>query len=108
MDTMTLPKVVGQTYDCEPTLNDQQVLDFCLKGYMCLEGVVGDAVNQRMMAFIDEHPEHQPLDELPVSAADGRVDLVAQRVLLGRGLHRSPEASDLQSLVATSSSSRLD
>ncbi len=64
MDTMTLPKVVGQTYDCEPTLNDQQVLDFCLKGYMCLEGVVGDAVNQRMMAFIDEHPEHQPLELL--------------------------------------------
>ena len=29
-----------------------------------LEGVVEDEVNHRMMDFVDEHPEHQPLELL--------------------------------------------
>ena len=55
---------IGGTYDCEPTLNDQQVFEFCRKGYLALEGVVEDEVNHRMMDFVDEHPEHQPLELL--------------------------------------------
>ena len=55
---------IGGTYDCEPTLNDQEVFEFCRKGYMVLEGVVEDKVNRRMMDFVDEHPEHQPLELL--------------------------------------------
>ena len=55
---------IGETYDCEPTLNDQQVFEFCRKGYLVLEGVVEDEVNHRMMDFVDEHPEHQPLELL--------------------------------------------
>ena len=51
---------IGGAYDCEPTLKDQEVFEFCRKGYLLLEGVVEDAVNQRMMDFVDEHPEHQP------------------------------------------------
>ena len=58
------PPHVGSVYDCEPTLNDQQVLEFCRNGYMILEGVVEDAVNRRMMAFVEAHPEHQPLQVL--------------------------------------------
>ena len=26
---------IGGTYDCEPTLNDQQVFEFCRKGIWC-------------------------------------------------------------------------
>ena len=33
---------IGGTYDCEPTLNDQEVFEFCRKGYLVLEGVVED------------------------------------------------------------------
>ena len=58
------PPHVGSVYDCELTLNDQQVLEFCRNGYMILEGVVEDAVNRRMMAFVEAHPEHQPLQVL--------------------------------------------
>ena len=80
---------IGGTYDCEPTLNDQEVFEFCRKGYLVLEGVVEDAVNQRMMDFVDEHPEHQPLELL---TEDWFVDGVfknpqaagAVRSLLGR------------------------
>ena len=54
----------GPTYDCEPTLNDEQILEFCRQGYLVLESVVDTEVNDRMMAFIDEHPGHQPLEIL--------------------------------------------
>ena len=37
--------MIGGTYDCEPTLNDQEVFEFCRKGYLVLEGVVEDEVN---------------------------------------------------------------
>ena len=66
METTILKQAqVGQTYDCEPTLNDQQVFKFCRQGYLMLEAVVGDDINQRMMEFIAQHPdEHQPLELL--------------------------------------------
>ena len=80
---------IGLPYYCEPTLDDREVLDFCRKGYMVLEGVVEDEINSRMMAFIDQHPEHQPLELL---TEDWFVDGVlknrqaagAVRSLLGR------------------------
>ena len=42
-----------QTYDCEPTLTDAQVLEFCKRGYLMLEGVVPDTINRRMCEYID-------------------------------------------------------
>ncbi len=48
------------TYDCQPTLNDTQVLDFCKKGFLLLKGVVPDSVNRRAFAFLDEHPSDTP------------------------------------------------
>ena len=47
-----------RTHDCEPTLTDSQVLDFCKTGYLPLEGVVPDDVNQRVVEFMDEHAPH--------------------------------------------------
>jgi hypothetical protein len=42
------------TYECKPTLNDSQVLEFCKKGYLLLEGVVPDDINRRTLAYDDE------------------------------------------------------
>ena len=44
-----------RTYDCEPTLNDLQVLEFCHNGYLMLEGVVPDEINKRTTQFLEEH-----------------------------------------------------
>ena len=42
-----------RTHDCEPTLNDSQVLDFCRKGVLMLDGVVPDEINQRVIEYLD-------------------------------------------------------
>jgi hypothetical protein len=32
-------------HDCQPTLTDLQVMEFCSRGYLALEGVVDDETN---------------------------------------------------------------
>ncbi len=49
-----------ETYRCDPTLNDSQVLDFCIHGFLKLDGVVPADVNARAMAYADEHPTLRP------------------------------------------------
>lgn len=44
-----------RTADCEPTLNDNQVLDFCRKGFLMLEAVVPKEINRRSVEFIEAH-----------------------------------------------------
>ena len=53
-----------KTYDCKPTLTDQQVIEFCKYGYLMFEEVVPDEINKRVMAFCDTHPEGNPNDFL--------------------------------------------
>jgi hypothetical protein len=48
------------THDCEPTLTDRQVLEFCQKGFLVLEGVVPDEINRRTLAFLDKNTSHEP------------------------------------------------
>ena len=43
----------NRTFDCAPTLTDSQVLDFCRQGYLVLEGVVPDEINQRSCDYLD-------------------------------------------------------
>jgi len=52
------------TLDCEPTLTDTQVLDFCKNGYMLLESVVSDETNRQAFAYCDEHPTTEPTEIL--------------------------------------------
>ena len=40
-------------HDCDPTMIDTQVLEFCKKGYLMLEGVVGDDINRRTVEFVE-------------------------------------------------------
>ena len=49
-----------KTYDCEPTLTDSQVVEFCQNGYLLLEGVVDDEVNRRTMQYCDQYPDGEP------------------------------------------------
>ena len=44
---------VNRTFDCEPTLTDTQVLQFCRDGYLCLQGVVPDEINQRTCDYLN-------------------------------------------------------
>jgi hypothetical protein len=58
--------MLGEIYDCEPTLTDQQVVEFCKNGFMMLEAVVPDEVNRRTTEFVGRNPEIEPtaiLDE---------------------------------------------
>ena len=78
-----------ETYDCEPTLNDTEVLEFCKKGFLMLEGVVSDEVNRRTLEFVDAHPGLEPKELLQEQwFVDGvilqREAAGAVRSLLGR------------------------
>lgn len=44
-----------KTCDCKPTLTDSQVLTFCKNGFLMLEGVVSDEINQRTSEFVEAH-----------------------------------------------------
>ena len=50
------------TYDCPPTLNDRQVIEFCANGFLMLEGIVPDEINRRTLEFVDAHPSGQPVE----------------------------------------------
>ena len=51
-------------YDCKPTLNDNEVLEFCKNGFSMFEGVISDEVNRRTIDFLDEHPGTEPVELL--------------------------------------------
>ena len=56
--------MIDGTYDCKPTLTDQQVIDFCGNGFLVLEAVVPDEVNRRTLGFLDKHPSLEPVEIL--------------------------------------------
>ena len=86
-----MPIIEGRTtYDCAPTLDDDQVMAFCKEGYLALRGVVPEEVNARCMAFLHEHSiaDH--------SEADARA-----RTTWGRGPEMvSPRAAEPVELFA--------
>ena len=49
-----------KTYNCEPTLTDSQVLEFCKTGYAMFEGVVPDEINRKVMEYCDQYPVPEP------------------------------------------------
>ena len=72
--------VAGETWDCPPTLDDRQVMDFCRRGYVMLEGVVPDEINRRTVEFLDEHDSPEPSEILDENWFD-------------EGVIRNPEAA---------------
>ena len=45
------------THDCKPTLSDTEVLEFLKNGYLRLEGVVPDDINQRVLKYCNANPD---------------------------------------------------
>jgi hypothetical protein len=80
-----------RTHDCEPTLDDNEVLDFCKTGVLMLEGVVPDEINQRVIDYLST-PEGSRPDVARLLNEDWFVDGVilnpeaagAMRSLLGK------------------------
>lgn len=80
----------GQTCDCEQTLTDRDVIDFCRNGYLVLEGVVPDAINRKVIQYLDEVDDS--LEPSPLMGQEWFVEGVlknpqaagAVRSLLGR------------------------
>ena len=44
---------VNRTFDCEPTLTDTEVLQYCRDGYLQLQGAVPDEINQRTCDYLN-------------------------------------------------------
>ena len=44
---------VAWTFDCEPSLTDSQVLEFCREGFLLLRGVIPDEINQKTCAYLE-------------------------------------------------------
>ena len=42
-----------RTFDCEPTLSDFEVLEFCREGHLMLPGVVPDEINRRTCDYLE-------------------------------------------------------
>jgi hypothetical protein len=53
-----------ETYECEASLTDSQVLDFCKNGFLMLSAVVPDDINRKAVAFCDEFPSTEPSEIL--------------------------------------------
>ena len=49
-----------RTFDCRPTMSDRQVLGFCKDGYLVLEGVVPDEINEQACAYLDGNIPSSP------------------------------------------------
>jgi hypothetical protein len=50
----------NRTFDCEPTLTDSQVLQFCKDGFLLLEGVVPNDTNERSCEWLDGKRQANP------------------------------------------------
>jgi len=48
-------------HDCQPTLTDRQVMEFCSRGYLALEGVVDDETNQRTVEYLNRRDDSELL-----------------------------------------------
>ena len=68
-----------RTFDCDPTLTDSQVLQFCRDGYLLLDGVVPDEINQRTCEYLEGRI---PAD--PNSVPEGMTEADLERIRRSR------------------------
>ena len=52
------------TYDCTPTLDDNAVIEFCKKGFLTLESVVDNAINEKTLSYVDKNKSEEPVEIL--------------------------------------------
>ncbi|MEM7131613.1 MAG: phytanoyl-CoA dioxygenase family protein [Chloroflexota bacterium] len=65
----------NHTFDCDPTMTDTQVLEFCRDGYVLLRGVVPDDVNQRTCDYLEGK-----IPANPVYIPDGMAQADLERI----------------------------
>ena len=65
------------TYDCEPTMSDTQVMEFCRQGFLVLEGIVPPKVDSKTLESLDAFYATQP-EDLPDRTASIPTDLLAE------------------------------
>lgn len=79
-------------HECDATLTDSQVLSFCQDGYMMLDGVVPDEINQRTMDMAEENAKIEPVEFLKLpwffdNVICNPAAMGAIRSLLGQDFH---------------------
>ena len=52
-----------RTHNCEPTLSDSEVMEFCRQGYFVLEAVVSEEINKRTCEFLLQNERTEQLLE---------------------------------------------
>ena len=50
-------------HDCEPTMTDSEVLQFCRVGILKMESIIPDDINQRVLELCEKHDGGVPIDE---------------------------------------------
>ena len=65
------------TYDCEPTMSDTQVMEFCRQGFLVLEGIVPPEIDSKTLESLDAYYATQP-EDLPDRTASIPSDLLAE------------------------------
>lgn len=53
-----------RTYDCAPTMNDTQVLEFCKRGFLLLKSVIPDETNRQSIEYVEDRPGIEPSEIL--------------------------------------------
>ena len=66
-----------ETFDCDPTMTDTQVMEFCKQGFLVLEGIVPPEIDLKTLAFLDAFYATQPTD-LPERTATIPTDLFSE------------------------------
>ena len=57
--------ILKKTHDCQPTLNDSEVLNFCKNGFLSLESVVDSNINQMTLDYLNSRDQRsEPTDIL--------------------------------------------
>lgn len=56
--------IAQKTYECEPTLTDKQVIEFCRQGFLMLEGVVPEEINRRTLEHLETNTYYEPTEIL--------------------------------------------
>ena len=52
------------TYDCTPTLNDNDVIEFCKNGFLTLDGVIDNDTNQKTIEYVERNTAEEPIEIL--------------------------------------------
>ncbi len=51
---------LNRTFDCDPSLSNSQVLEFCRNGFLLLQGVVPENINQRTCDYLNGKISAEP------------------------------------------------